>query len=249
MSVDSTMTTINNIEDLIKLLDENPQWLEALRVRLLTRELIELPEKFAQFATSTNQRLGRLETDVSALKGDVRVLKDDVRDILLKDDVHVLRDDVQVLKSDVKGIRDSLGPIRGTHAINAARDRVGYIAEKFGLDWSRTLNREEVRQMVRGLNVGEIPQGDRESFGEADIVMEARDSADGTCYVAVEVSYTVDESDTERAIRNAGFLARLTGRPAYAVVAGLRYDDRVMPHIQSGEVTWYQMPPRWLQPE
>ena len=44
------MTTINNIEDLIKLLDENPQWLEALRVRLLNRELIELPEKFAQFA-------------------------------------------------------------------------------------------------------------------------------------------------------------------------------------------------------
>ena len=213
------MTTINNIEDLIKLLDENPQWLEALRVRLLTRELIELPEKFAQFATSTNQRLGRLEADVSALK------------------------------HDLQEIRDILGALRRTIALDLARERSGFIAEKFGLDWSRTLNREEVRQMVRGLNVGEIPQGDRESFGEADIVMEARDSADGTCYVAVEVSYTVDESDTERAIRNAGFLARLTGRPAYAVVAGLRYDDRVMPHIQSGEVTWYQMPPRWLQPE
>ena len=156
---------------------------------------------------------------------------------------------MSALKHDLQEIRDILGALRRTIALDLARERSGFIAEKFGLDWSRTLNREEVRQMVRGLNVGEIPQGDRESFGEADIVMEARDSADGTCYVAVEVSYTVDESDTERAIRNAGFLARLTGRPAYAVVAGLRYDDRVMPHIQSGEVTWYQMPPRWLQPE
>ena len=51
------MATINTIEDLIRLLDENPQWVEALRVRLLTRELIELPEKFARFAVVASQRL------------------------------------------------------------------------------------------------------------------------------------------------------------------------------------------------
>ena len=32
------MTTINTIEDLLRLLDENPEWVEALRARLLTRE-------------------------------------------------------------------------------------------------------------------------------------------------------------------------------------------------------------------
>ena len=214
------MTTINNIEDLIKLLDENPPVARGIagtapqpRTHRVAREVRPVRRPL------TDEHLGRLEADVSALK------------------------------HDLQEIRDILGALRRTIALDLARERSGFIAEKFGLDWSRTLNREEVRQMVRGLNVGEITQGDRESFGEADIVMEARDSADGTCYVAVEVSYTVDESDTERAIRNAGFLARLTGRPAYAVVAGLRYDDRVMPHIQSGEVTWYQMPPRWLQPE
>ena len=42
-------TTINTIEDLIQLLDDNPQWVQALRARLLTRELIELPESFARF--------------------------------------------------------------------------------------------------------------------------------------------------------------------------------------------------------
>ena len=50
------MATINTIEDLIRLLDENPQWVEALRVRLLTRELIELPEKSARFKDVANHR-------------------------------------------------------------------------------------------------------------------------------------------------------------------------------------------------
>ena len=36
------MTTINNIDDLVRLLDEHPQWLDAVRVRVLTPELIEL---------------------------------------------------------------------------------------------------------------------------------------------------------------------------------------------------------------
>ena len=42
------MTTINTMEDLMRVLDENPEWREAVRTRVLTRELLELPEKFAQ---------------------------------------------------------------------------------------------------------------------------------------------------------------------------------------------------------
>lgn len=43
------MDTINTIDDFLQVLDENPKWVEALRARLLSRQLIELPEKFAQF--------------------------------------------------------------------------------------------------------------------------------------------------------------------------------------------------------
>ena len=44
------MNEINTLEDLFQLLDDNPELRESLRVRLLSRELIELPEKFAQYA-------------------------------------------------------------------------------------------------------------------------------------------------------------------------------------------------------
>ncbi|MDE2787533.1 MAG: hypothetical protein OXL37_12840 [Chloroflexota bacterium] len=62
------MTTINNIEDFIRVLDEHPEWLEAVRSRLLPRALLDLPEEFAKFAAEvrrateiSNQRLDRLE--------------------------------------------------------------------------------------------------------------------------------------------------------------------------------------------
>jgi archaellum component FlaC len=53
------MTTINTIEDLVRLLDERPEWVEALRSRILTRELLDLPalveQRFAQVDERFNQ--------------------------------------------------------------------------------------------------------------------------------------------------------------------------------------------------
>ena len=83
------MATINTIEDLIQLLDDNPHWVEALRVRLLTRELIELPEKFAQFVEATNQRFDRVEERLD--KGDVRMDRIERHLDRLTDDVGMLK--------------------------------------------------------------------------------------------------------------------------------------------------------------
>ena len=47
---------IRTIEDLMQVLDAHPQWLEAMRARLLTRELLELPQTVANLAKTTNER-------------------------------------------------------------------------------------------------------------------------------------------------------------------------------------------------
>ena len=49
------MATIDTMEDLIQVLDERPEWLEALRARLLTRELMELPHTVAMFAAEMRE--------------------------------------------------------------------------------------------------------------------------------------------------------------------------------------------------
>lgn len=63
-----TSTAINTIEDLVRIMDNHPEWVEAMRVRLLSREVLELPQTMARlaetvdnFAASTNKRLYAIE--------------------------------------------------------------------------------------------------------------------------------------------------------------------------------------------
>ena len=44
------MTTPNPITELVAAMDNDPQLEEALRQRILTRELLELPQKLAKLA-------------------------------------------------------------------------------------------------------------------------------------------------------------------------------------------------------
>ena len=48
-------TAVGSIEDLIRILDERPEWVEAMRARLLTREHLDLPARLAEFAASAEQ--------------------------------------------------------------------------------------------------------------------------------------------------------------------------------------------------
>ena len=68
------MTTINDISDLIRIIRQDPDWAEALRSVLLSKELLALPETFAAFVSETrensrlvNQRLHAIETNVADL--------------------------------------------------------------------------------------------------------------------------------------------------------------------------------------
>ncbi len=63
-----TTTAINTIEDLVRIMDNHPEWVEAMRVRLLSREVLELPQTMARlaqtvdnFAASTKKRLEAIE--------------------------------------------------------------------------------------------------------------------------------------------------------------------------------------------
>ena len=223
------MTTINTIEDLLRLLDEKPEWAEALRARLLTRELIELPVKFDRFQAEmykfrteirqalerTNQRLDNfiLETD--------RRFEEAAAD---RREIHI---ELDGLRSQLNGLRNDVGPIKAAHVRNAAREEVHDIARAVQCTFVRILDREQVYGLLQGQDTGGISGNELTSFRYADLIIEATDSQGALCYLAVEVSFTADSRDTTRAVRNAGFLTRFTGRPAFAGVAGVRFDDEI----------------------
>ena len=138
-----------------------------------------------------------------------------------------LREGQARLERAVEAIRHDIAPLKAAHARNSAL-RVSYrICEDLGLDEVRILPRDELRAMMRRTDTAAIPRSQRHSFIEADAIIEAVDDAGETHYVALEASFTADERDTSRAIRNADYLTQFTGRPAHAVIAALRIDNRI----------------------
>ena len=120
------------------------------------------------------------------------------------------------------------------------------IADDLNLEYVRTLSRVELVTISRALTDSDITTGDRRSFRGADLIIETADGAT-TVYVAVEISYTADRRDSDRAERNAQYLAQHMNLPAHAAVASVRNDRELQDLIDAGNIHWHQLAERDLQ--
>ena len=146
-------------------------------------------------------------------------------------------------------LRNDVAPLKGAHARNAALEEARLISEEMGFALVRALTLDDIADIVQFQDTTDIPTGDLRSFRRADLILEVADGGGAGHYVAVEVSYTANGRDTARAIRNASFLTRFTGKRSHAAVASLRVDERIRDAIDSGEVSWYQLDARRLEAE
>ena len=134
--------------------------------------------------------------------------------------------------------------VRGHWARNTAASDAAGIAHDVGLEFVRTLNASDLMEMAGD----QLSLDTGRSFRRADLVIEAtRDGAPE--YVALEVSYTADQRDSGRAIRNAGLLTQFTGRQAVAGVASVRNTHEVDQLVESGELYWHLLEDRTPAPE
>ena len=230
-------------QDLLEFLDSNPEYLHDMRVRLLSRELIALPEQFAQlvgivaelsskldaFAEATDRRLKALEADVGTLKADVGTLKADVG--TLKADVGTLKADVGTLKADV-------GTLKGSDLERRARESILNIAkDELNLTRGRILlarGRDTAPSLLDSINTAEenglITEQQADNVLVADIIIRARRADDKQYVHAVfEVSRTIRLSDIQRSHDRAATVAAATNEHTIAAVIG----DVVQPPQQA----------------
>ena len=236
---------ITTINDFVRVLDEHPQWLEAVRERLLPRAVLDLPRQLADFAAATERRFEALEGRLGEVEGRLGEVEGRLGEV--EGQVKQLRTDVDARGRQLDQLRTDVAPIKAAHVINAARRLAYRIAEVQGLEFVGIVEPQDLGAMVRSSDTHDISDGDLDSFRDADLVLRATGPDKSACYVAVEVSYTVNGRDTRRAIRNAQFLTRFTGCRAYAVVAGLRRDDRIGDAVESGTVAWFKLRSRVLE--
>ncbi len=230
------MATINNIEDLIRILDENPEWVEALRARLLTREVLELPQTVAELVATVNELSDEVKTTSAAVKE-------------LTNTVIELANELRATNRRLDRLQDDVGWLKGRIIYDIVRDDAALIADDMGFVLERTLVRADLRRLTEGQDLSDLPRGDVRSFHRADLVMQVIDNAGIPHYIAVEASFTVNGRDSRRALRNAELLTRFTGLPAVAAVAGVRYDWNLKEPVESQGLHWYEIPSEDLEAE
>ena len=233
-------TTIHTIEDLIRIIDDHPEWADALRARLLTRELIELPERFNQFVAEMNSFVAEMNRFVAEMNRFVAEMNKFAEATNRR---------LDALENRVSSIHNDVGTLKGAHARSAALRETPFIASDMGFRWVKDLTEFDLWELINGADTSGIPTNELRSFRRADLIIEATDQNGIPCYIAVEISFTANGRDTSRALRNAEFMTRFTGKQAFSAVVGLRRDDRIQGLVESGEVFWYQLDPEIMEAE
>ena len=123
----------------------------------------------------------------------------------------------------------------------AAKDAIGivmFVSESIGIDPDVDINGTTVKVLLKDdllaiahaygrQNLVAISIRDRISFYDSDLIIEVSKEGEETYYIAIEVSNTCGDRDMRRAMLHAGLLTKFTGKQAWPLVTGVRFDDLV----------------------
>ena len=222
------METINNIEDLMRILREKPEWAEAVRNVLLTKALLELPNTMAQFTKATaesfrlvNARLTRMEGDIGQLKEGQAGLRTDVNE--LKTDVNLLKEGQAELQADMTIVKTTQARMGGDLSRMTGQDYESHAARRaplmlIGLLGARnaetiaTTRRPEQLEAI-ALNAtgdGSITLEKAIELQSADLVIRTESPPGTTVNILAEISITIQQHDLSRALARAATLEMAT---------------------------------------
>jgi polyhydroxyalkanoate synthesis regulator phasin len=230
---------IEDFHDLLRLLEERPEWRAELRRVVLTDDLLRLPEQLALAQQQTEARFQALAARVDALTAQVSALTGRVDALAarvdaltgqvgalagrldaLTEQVSALTGRVDALTGQMSTLAGHVGTLRGESLERRYQARVfAYFGRV--LRRAHALTSDEIAVLVEGaVESGVLSDEEAQQVALADVVVRGRRMTDGsTVYLVVEVSVGVGIGDVQRAVERAALLAR-TGVTALPAVAG-----------------------------
>lgn len=234
--------TIDDFQDLLRLLEQRPEWRAELRRHVLTDELLTLPALTRQLAERVDrlaetqeriaEQLSGLTLRVDALTARVEALADAqartearlevLAEAQTRTEVHLgtLAAAQAQLTSQLTTMNDRVGDLTGTVLEFRYRERAGAYFSPLArrlhvVDFGRLADR-----LDDAVEAGQLTAAERTEVLQSDLVLSGVRRADGAqLYLVVEVSKGVGRHDVARAEQRARLLTRL-GQPAVPVVAG-----------------------------
>lgn len=220
--------TVEEFRDLVRILEERPEWRAELRRLVLTDELLALPElvqalgeaqrRTEEQVTALAQRVDTLTQRVDTLTQQVAVLTQQMT-ALTESQRHLMYQ-VADLTGIARTLSSDVGDLKGYGLEYRYRN---HFPAYFGglIRRARLLAGEELTALLEAaVERGQLSETEADEVMLADLVLRGRRREDGVeVYLVVEVSWGVGLYNVERAARRATLLGR-TGIPTIPVVAG-----------------------------
>ena len=262
------MTPEDNARAFLRLLEEDPAFREQARSLILTKELMDLPARFATFVSETttfmsettafmkrtaefmeaqtifNQRIEQQIDELMGFRQDQLKFNEEQRQF--NEEQRQFNEEQRQFN---RRIEASIGDLRGKVARTVVLSRIEEITEYLGLEYDDYYDRRAKIQMLRDAGNLGLPYGERRSFYDSDLVVRTIDPDGNPRFIALEASYTADQRDTDRASRNAGLLSQATGESAAPAIASVNNDQRIQHLLDSGQVLWFPLKPEDFTPD
>ena len=217
------MTTINTIEDLARILREQPTWAEALRALLLTQELLDLPGRFDRFV-ETQREFNQAQREFNQAQQETN----------------------RLTGQRLNAIEGQIGNLQGgqyersvrTKALARSRFTLGFAGSYVAMNQDGLTDPRLNSAIDRAIRNGLVSQDGCADLFEADLIISAEDNR----HAVVEVSLTADRDDIDRAKTRAGILAAITEGAVTPVVITSRLNPAQSAQAEAAGVTTFVIP-------
>lgn len=203
----TSLQDITDFHDVVRLLEQHPEWRAELRRLVLTEELLALPDQIAELTrqvtrlTEAQARTEEWQAHTEEWQSRTEARLDSLTGVVKR-----LNDDVGTLKG--KGLE--------THYRLHGSPFFGSLLRR-----PHVLSSEELSDILDpSMDQGSLSSDEALEVRRADLVVRGTLREDRKpVYLVVEVSWTVDLEDVERAARRGEYLEK-TGLSVLPVVAG-----------------------------
>ena len=256
------MTTPDRITEILEEMDRNPELASALQARILGSEIpqavsqnqeqvLKIMEMQLKLASAMRENFGAVAgaiDNISSMVSDsITALAERMDRLETRVDQRMDRLETRIDQLETRvdqrmdRLENGISDMKGFYTEQKTAQQAEIITSDLNLQWVRILTPGELNQLALGEAGGQALTDELRSFREADLVIEARDEEGNTQYLAAEVSFTGAIRDTERALRNAELLTRITGHPARAVVASVTNDREAQREIEDKDIHWHHV--------